>query len=657
VDLLKSKILPFFSSCKKFLAGIFLPAKSLGFLSHNSKSDLVSEEIDKKLIYSLSKTKIPSWSQLKHIGRVLSPGEKRSILIFSLLLALSAGFLGINFLRANLVSTPVYGGEYIEAMVGSPQHINPLYASANDVDADISRLIFSSLFYQGEDGRPVGDLVSSYEISGDGRIYTLHLRDDAEWHHGGRLTSADVVFTFNAIKDQAYNSPLRQSFGGAEITSSDDFTVIFTLSENYAPFLSLLTFGILPAEKWQNISPQSAALSTLNLKPEGSGPYKFKSFTKANDGSVLFYKLTANKDYYLGRPNIKNVIFKFFTDSVQAIAALNNGDVNALSYLPVSEKDSLIVKNSVNINNLGLSQMKVVFFNSGSNPVLKDAKVRSALSCAISRADIISSVLAGGAEKIYGPILPNNFAYYEGFEKCDFDTAKAQSILSESGWKKFSVDSEQISSIERKASTSASLLSDEDKNILSLGVGEWLYKEETVNKITKKTFLTFRLSYLDDEDNSEIAFKIAEEWGKLGIKAFLSAYSSGQLQSSVIKPRDYDVLLFAQQVGADPDVYAFWHSSQSGKNGLNLSDYDSEEADNFLEDGRVASSTEDRIRDYQNFQNIVAKDVPAVFLYRPFYYYVQNKKIKNFSLKNIFTPADRFNGIHKWYIKSGWKIK
>lgn len=660
MDLLKSKILSFFPKLKKILAGFFLPIKKLKLFFFRPKSDLVSDDIDKKLVYSLSKTKIPSWSQLKHIGRILNRGEKLSLAIFGTLFFLSAGFLAVNFICANLEPAPAFGGEYTEAIVGAPQHINPLYASANDVDADISRLVFSSLFYLGDNGEPIGDLVENYEISPDGKIYTCQLKSGVHWHGGAELTAFDVLFTFNAIKDPAYNSPLRQFFSGIESEVKDDLTIVFILPEKYAPFLNLLTFGILPEEKWRNISPLAASLAEFNLKPEGSGPYKFQSLVKGRDGFVYSYRLIANRDYYAGRPNIKTIIFKFYNDIEQALSALNSGEVIGLSYLPPEKKDSLIAKNSVNINKLGLSQAKAIFFNAGNNPALKDVEVRRALSCDVPRADIINDVLTGDAREVYGPILPNNFAYSNDFEKCDFDFVRAAKILSDAGWERFVVTQEMIDSLQRKSSTSQELLSEEDKNTMAVGIGDWLAKDEVVDKAkktTRKIFLTIRISHLNDEESLKTAAAIAAEWEKLGIKVSDESLSAVQLQSAVIKPRTYEALLFSERMGSDPDVYVFWHSSQAGKSGLNLSDYRSEEADKFLEQGRTSLSQEDRISNYAGFQKKVAQDVPAIFLYSPYYFYVQNKKIKNFSLENIFTPADRFNNASQWYIKSGWKIK
>ena len=123
-------------------------------------------------------------------------------------------------------------------------------------------------------------MVEDYKITPDGKNYTLKIKQNIKWHNGDPLNTDDVLFTFGAIQDPAYKSPLRASFSGVQIERVDDNTVKFILSEPYAAFLNLLTFGIMPAGLWQEINPASASLAELNTKPIGSGPYKFKIIGK-----------------------------------------------------------------------------------------------------------------------------------------------------------------------------------------------------------------------------------------------------------------------------------------------------------------------------------------------------------------------------------------
>ncbi len=642
-----------------------LPRKGRGLFFAKRDKTLSGGDADKKLVYSLSKSRIPSWRQVKYVGRFLNKKEIFIVRVFSLLLFLSLGFLGVNLYKEHLKVVPVFGGQYTEGALGSPQHINPLYASVNDVDADLTRLIYSSLFKFDQNGKLEKDLVEDYTISEDGKTYSFKIRHGVEWHQGGELTVDDIFFTFQAIKDSAYNSPLKPSFAGIEAKIENEDTIDFVLPERYAPFLNLLTFGIMPVSVWGQIPPQSAPLADTNLKPIGSGPYKAVSWAKDKSGNIKVYKLEANKDYYGGKPMIKDLTFKFYANFTEAVNSLNNGDVDGLSYLPKGEKSNLIAKNSLNLNKLLMPKVRAVFFNASNNSLLKDKVVRRALALSSPRKEIINQVLDSEADQSYGPIPQSDFAYNQDIEKYNFNIEEASKILSDAGWKKETLTADDITALETKQNeaTSSSALSDEEKIKLALGEGEWLYKEELKDKSNKKstetikTYLTFTLTVLNDEENADTGRFLVQSWERLGAKVSLDLVSAASVQSSVIKPRRYEALLFSELVGNDPDIYFFWHSSQAGEGGLNLSNYKNEEVDKLLEDGRTVLSQDERIEKYKKVQELINQDIPAVFLFSPYYIYPQSKRVKNFSVKTISDPADRFAGIENWYIKTGRRFE
>ena len=241
-------------------------------------------ELDKKLVFSLSKSRIPNLQQFKYLKKFLTPRELFIVRINLFIIIICIVILGAKFYKDHLQLVPVRGGKYVEALVGAPVHINPLYASANDVDNDISSLVYSSLFKRGKNGELTKDLVESYEVSADSKVYTFTIKKDVKWQSGNSLVSGsalnadDVIFTFGAIKNKQYKSPLRTSFSGVEIEKIDDQKFKFTLSEPYAAFLDLLTFGILPANLWSEIAPESFELTQYQKKPIGSGPYRFDKY-------------------------------------------------------------------------------------------------------------------------------------------------------------------------------------------------------------------------------------------------------------------------------------------------------------------------------------------------------------------------------------------
>jgi peptide/nickel transport system substrate-binding protein len=672
MGLLKSKILPFFAGVKKAVSGSLSFVFNIFFSRRKKNISDDNAVFDKKLIYSLSKSKIPGPRQLRHLGLVLSRQENRILKFLLLFMILNLAWLGFNYTRSHLKIMPVAGGQYIEGLVGSPLHINPLYSTLNDADGDIGRLIYSSLFKYDGNGELVGDLAEGYEISDDGKKYTVKIRNGVRWHNGEKLSANDVVFTFEAIKNPAYNSPLRPAFNGVEIAEEDEQTVVFSISEKYAPFLGLLTFGILPESVWGEIAPESATLAESNLKPVGSGPFEFKSFVKDKSGSLKSYTLAANKDYYGGKPYLKEIVFKFYADSTEALGALNDNSVDGLSLIAREDENSLIARNSLNLWKLSLPKVKAIFFNQEKNSFLKDAKVRQALSFAAPRAEIIDKIMGGEARPATGPLPDSNFAYNGQLEKYDFNLEKAEALLAGAGWKKETITKEEIEVLAAKrdkATTSKEVLSAEEKKKIEFGAGVWLVREEkpaakTTAKTTAKesappvkSYLSINLTVVDDEENGGIGELIKSSWEKIGVKTKLVKISAKDIQAGAVKPKNYEALLFSQVVGNDPDVYVFWHSSQAAAGGFNLANYKNEEADKMLEEGRLISNREERIADYRKFQEIVNKDAPAVFLFSPYYNYIQNKKIKGFAVKSIAQPADRFAGVNDWYLKTGWRFE
>lgn len=558
------------------------------------------EQLDRNLIYNLAPRKVPTGDQLKHLNKFLNPKEYLVVKICLLLIFINLVYLGIVFIGKHLQYSPISGGEYTEGVIGYPKTINPLYATSRDVDDDLSRLIYSSLFKYDPHGNLINDLADNLVIENGGKEYIIQIKTHVKWHNGENLTIDDVLFTFNLIKNQEYRSPLRFSFTEVNIEKVDEQTVKFILSEPYAPFLELLTFGILPKSIWENTNPAFFSLSDLNLKPIGSGPYKFKSLTKNKSGDLKEYHLVLNADYYGQMPYIDNVNFKFFVNYPEAIRALNSNQINGLSYLPLNDKQELLAQNSLSFNELALPQIIAIFFNREKNKTLADKDVRVALSLALNKDEIIQEIFQGAHKRLDGPILENSFVYNSDIKKYDYSPAEATATISSKP-------------------------------------------------------LSLVLTVIDSGSNVAVAEKIKNYWEQVGAKIELKIVS-GEQALEIIKRRNFEALLYGESIGGDPDVYAFWHSTQISSKGLNLASYNNSEVDKLLAEARVATDLNERISKYQKIQEIITSEIPAIFLYSPTYTYVQSKKIKGFSGTMIIDPADRFSGIADWYVKTKKKL-
>jgi peptide/nickel transport system substrate-binding protein len=568
-----------------------------GFLK---KTPVSQEDIDKKLVYSLSPRKIPTSDQIKHIKKFLNPREFLIVKICALVILANAIYLGVVFIKKHLTYLPAVGGEYVEGVVGYPKTINPIYAVNRDIDSDLSRLIYSSLFKYDQNGNLEADLAEAVDVSADGKEYTIKIKTGVKWHNGADLAVDDVLFTLNLIKDPSYRSPLRSALANVNAEKVDEQTIKFSLSDAYAPFKEMLTFGILPKNLWESINPDSAALADLNMKPIGSGPYQFKSLVKNKNGELKEYRLTANKTYYGQKPYITDMTFKFFVDYLEAVKALNDNQVAGLNYLPFVDRKELLAQDSLNFHELVRPQIVSLFFNNNKNKALSDKETRIALASALDKDSIINDIFAGVYQRADGPILSGNFAYNEAITK-------------------------------------------------------YSYSPETAAATIKNKPLTAVLTVVDSGSNIAVAEKIKADWEKAGVKITIRTVSGEQVVN-VVKERDFEILLYGQSVGGDPDVYAFWHSSQIGVKGLNLAAYSNTEADRLLVEGRTITDVQERIVRYKKFQEIITNDLPVIFLYSPTYTYVQEHQLMGFTGTAIIEPADRLNGVSDWYLKTDKKM-
>jgi len=570
----------------------------------------VQNELDKKIIGKLNKQKMPNWKQFKRLPQTLSGQENILLKILVVIILISLGFLiYFNYLK-NLSNIPKDGGEFTEGSIGSPLYLNPLLAHT-DVDLDLTKLIFSGLLKYNEKLELIPDLADKYEISQDQKTYTFYLKKNIKWHDDEDLTARDIIFTINSILDQDYKSPLYRSFSGISIEQLDDYTVKFILKEPYAGFLNLLTVGIIPQHLWYDIPTVNAKLADLNQKPIGSGPYKFKSLIKEKSGLIKVYTLEKNKNYYAKIPYINKIIFKFYPDYENAVNALTNKEVQNLSYIPKEFIKKFGNKRDINLDNLNLSQYSAIFFNSKNNKLLENKKIREALSYALDKNKILEDVLDNQGQIIDGPILPGFLGYNPNLKKYEYNPQKSLEILAGDGW------------------------------MLS---GEYLKKKDQELKITITT--------VEQTDNLKTASLLKEFWNSIGINVDIQTVPKDQIERDVIDQRNYQILLYGEMIGYDPDLFPFWHSSQKDAPGVNLANYVNRKADQLLEEARLTSDLKIRSQKYEEFQNILIDDLPAIFLYSPTYTYPLSKKIKGFNLQNIANPFDRFINIENWYMKT-----
>ncbi len=550
--------------------------------------------------------------QVPHILENFSPKEIYILVIALLVFVLSGGFLFIVAIT-HRGPGPHSGGELIEGLVGQPQFINPILAATSSVDTDLSRLVYAQLLKFDKDENLVPDLAASLpSISKDQKTYTLNLRPGLKWQDGRPLNADDVLFTIQLVQNGEYSSPLRPNWSRVKITKIDDQTLTFTLREVSNSFMTNFALGVLPKHIWQDYGAQNFRLADTNLKPVGSGPFVVSEIKKTSDGTIKSITLRANNQYYLGSPYLNEITFKFYDGYDSLIAAYQGKEIQSLGFEPFDQKIFLSQSDKTNQYRINLPQYQAVFFNLPKNPILNEKAVRQALWLVTDRQSLIDEVYKGNAVPAVSPIFEKSLGYNPSItQSVHYSLDEAGQILDRAGWK---IDP-------------ASHLRTKNKKVLEFSLAT--NGNVVINVKTAQVLQT--------------------QWEKLGIKINLVVVSSHDLEDQYIRPRAFDALLFSENVGSDPDPFAFWDSSQSHDPGLNLSGFSNTEADKLLTQARQTTDTTLRQKNYQRFAEILNDQLPAIFLVRSIYLYNVPKNLQGIDLTNIIHPSERFLNLNQWY--------
>ncbi len=555
-------------------------------------------------------------SYLRKVFSLIGRGEKILLILLACTVLVSGMISAQRGYYALTTPVAADGGVYSEGILGQPRYINPIYATS-DADRILTQLVFSSLYHYDAHGELVPDLAESLPtISEDQKQYTVKLKQDVKWHNGEAFTADDVVFTVASIQNTETKSPLRNQWLNTLAQKTDDYTVTFDNVEVSAAFIHNLTLPLLHQGAWTGIEPQDFSTSPNNLKPVGTGPFTLTEITQQTNKKILNISLSAFKDYYAGRPHLDTVRLQFLDSYEELVTAFHSDEIDGAGIVPLETNAHINGNQNATIaHTIPLAQYQAVFFNL-TNPVLADKAVRKALFAATDRQRLNAEALENRARPIYGPFISQHLEL--GADAQTADTAAAEKTLDDAGW---------------------------------------LKDPATGVRSKNGTPLQFVIATNMTSSNVRAAEFLANAWKALGVNVNVNSMQSKDLTDTLIRPRSFEVLVFAQQLGADPDPFVFWHSSQAKDPGLNITGFNNAQADRLISQARTTTNDQTRAERYTEFTALLRDEVPAIFLNQSVYLYTINKDIKNVSLDVLYDPVFRFTNIHTWYMNETrtWK--
>lgn len=507
----------------------------------------------------------------------------------------------------------VSGGIYSEGVLGKYTDANPIYATG-PVDSSVSRLVFAGLMKYDRDNILVGDLAEFWEVDEKGTTYTVRLWPDMVWQDGVDITAEDVVFTYRTIQNPDAKSPFYGSWKGIRVKAVDKLTIEFALPAPLVSFPYSLTTGIIPHHILKDVPAVQMRSIRFNTEdPIGAGPFMMDVIEVTGETPETRQEkiaLIPNPRYHGTAPKLEKFIVRSFYDEDTMKEAFINRELHAVSGLNSSIED---LEDSRDFNEFSVpltSQVGAFFMT--THPILSDSRVRQALVQSVDQSTLIEGlgypVVASRA-----PVLLSHFAYDKSLVQLPYDVDRAKALLNEAGW--------------------------------VVGDDGLRYKEGKE--------LKFELYSQSTADYTYASKELQKYWQAVGVNAAVTLQSDFEIKNTVSRGA-YDALLYGISLGADPDVFVYWHSSQAlstATNQLNFSRYSSDDADDSLEAGRTRSDEALRVVKYKSFLESWRKDAPALMLYQPRYLYLTDGSVKGIKLKILNDPADRYADVTDWTVR------
>lgn len=459
-------------------------------------------------------------------------------------------------------SGPRYGGTAVLAIGQDVKTFNVNYVTdgqAYYIDNNIySKLAIYDANYT--DIHP--DLATSWTASKDLKTYTFTLREGVKWHDGKPFTASDVVFTYKDIlkyKDKAYTYKLYSNI--VDVTAPDDHTVVFTLEQPGGNFLAEIAdyYGayILPEHIYQTGDPFT---NPANTKPIGTGPFTFES--QVHGGAIT---LVPNKDYYGTVPYLDKLVFQVVSNRPTAIAGVQSGQITYSTVSPTfGEVASLRSKPGLKVDVTQYPLIQYATLNV-DNPILKDRRVRQALSMATDRDEINAQVFAGLATPSKDEYLSWSWSDKPPVRQPEFDIEAAKKLLDEAGYP-------------AKAGGTR----------FSIG------------------YSAFQTSIFGTVEIPQI---LKQQWAKIGVDLKVATYDYSLKQEMINTKRDYDIVSSAGIQGPDPSAIA---TSLITDGSLNISGYADTETDKLFDEGASLGTEDERAAVYQKLWKKLATDMPRL---------------------------------------------
>ena len=503
----------------------------------------------------------------------------------------------------------VAGGDYSEATLGKVNSMNPLYATTSS-ERVLSKLLLANLFSPDISGHQKGELAKSAVMDETGKIWTVTLRDNLLWSDGEPITADDIIFTVGLISNSSAKTTISSDFSRVKLEKVDDKTVKFILPSVYLEFRDSLEFPLVPSHLLKDVNPALVYENSFSMQPVGSGPFVLNALQSSTTGesNMQTIYLNRNDNYFLSDAMLYSFTLKTYENTDDIIAAMKANDVRATAELGAESAGQLPASlgERTSLINGGV----FAFINTKSD-VLNKVKIRQAIQRGVNmkkvRGEDLDDLLA-----LDYPILDDQMELTLP-ELPKYDVEAAKKLLAES---------------ELKYEDNALVDANGERVHITVAVA----KRDTI---------------------AGVAERFTDQLKKLGFEVTLSVFDESQVSedffATVVRPRDYDILIYEVDLGVSADPFVYYSSTQASGSGWNFSNYGNVLVDDALLSAHNTINMGQKKTKYEAFLRHWVNDVPAIGIYRSSlkYYYAQNTRIYEEDAK-LTDALDRFSDVRYW---------
>ena len=475
--------------------------------------------------------------------------------------------------------------EIVVAVSGSPNELCA-WRGVSVSAQNIANLIHFGLV-DWDENLVIQPLAAKEILHPDETTIVFELHEGILFHDGVEMTSADVKYTYDMIRDEDFAANNRGFYTPIkEITTPDDYTVEFHLHEPNAPMLYYMDIGIMPKHIGTEYGEEY-----LEQNPIGIGPYQLADW--------IFEErivIEAFDDCFWGRPNIDRISYREIPEMATRVIELEAGSVDLIDWLDPQEVERLADHPDIRLDIQPGTGFNYVSVNHEAPP-LDDLKVRKALAYLVDQDKLVNHVLRGQGEPLYSPIIPSSWAYNPDVPKYEFNPDKARDLLAEAGY---------------------------------------------------PDGLELELSFFWDPFR-EIAEILQYDFAQGGVELDVKQVDSS-LWYELSETGDIEISILGWRGQTDPDrgVYRQFHSDNRQPAGPNYARYSNPELDALLDQARTVTDLEQREALYHEIQEIITKDVAWIgYCGADYVLSAHRSHLQNFEYSGHFY----FRGLHQAWLE------